>query len=283
MLDNEKRGFPMPENIKLTQQNLLDLDMVQCGSQTCEPNHSFGPAVRDHFLVHFILEGTGVFITEKEEYHLKEGDGFLICPNIVTKYTADSKTPWHYVWIGFKGTKATHWLRDAGLSYYEPIFSDKNHYIRDCFLNMLKAGNMNDGRELRLLGLLYLFLSELAEKTTKTPAVIDISTRKEIYIRKAIEYFTMNFSRTVSISGLASHLGLDRSYFSALFHDAVGESPKGFLIHLRMDKACQFMQNPNLSIGDIARSVGYEDPLLFSKIFRKHKGLAPNHYRKSIK
>ncbi len=47
-----------------------------------------------------------------------------------------------------------------------------------------------------------------------------------------------------------------------------------------MDKACDLMYNQQLSIGDIARSVGYEDPLLFSKIFKKIKGASPRIYRK---
>jgi YesN/AraC family two-component response regulator len=46
-----------------------------------------------------------------------------------------------------------------------------------------------------------------------------------------------------------------------------------------MNKAVELMANAELSIGDVARSVGYEDPLLFSKIFKKLKGESPRQYR----
>ena len=42
------------------------------------------------------------------------------------------------------------------------------------------------------------------------------------------------------------------------------------------------MKNKILSIGEIARSVGYEDQLLFSRVFKKFKGISPNNYRKDI-
>ncbi|HEX3027822.1 MAG TPA: helix-turn-helix domain-containing protein, partial [Clostridia bacterium] len=48
----------------------------------------------------------------------------------------------------------------------------------------------------------------------------------------------------------------------------------------RVNKACELMRNAALSLADISRSVGYEDPLLFSKTFRKLKGLPPREYRK---
>ncbi|MGF7047731.1 AraC-like DNA-binding protein [Paenibacillus sp. DS2015] len=55
-----------------------------------------------------------------------------------------------------------------------------------------------------------------------------------------------------------------------------------YLIHFRVNKACELMMNSELSIGDISRSVGYDDPLLFSKIFKKVKGASPKHFRDAI-
>jgi transcriptional regulator GlxA family with amidase domain len=59
-------------------------------------------------------------------------------------------------------------------------------------------------------------------------------------------------------------------------------SPQEYLINFRIEKACELMQANLLSIGDIARSVGYDDPLTFSKVFRKLKGVSPSKFRSSI-
>lgn len=39
-----------------------DLLVYQCGREECTPAHSFGPAIRDHFLIHYIIEGSGTFL-----------------------------------------------------------------------------------------------------------------------------------------------------------------------------------------------------------------------------
>ncbi len=272
----------MTESVKFVRQNLLDLDMVQCGSEICAPGHSFGPAVRDHYLIHFAMSGQGIFQSKGKSWTLQAGDGFLISPDRVTFYQADWTDPWRYVWVGFQGTKASGWLKQAGLTDDSPVFHTKDDAVRSCLEGMIKAGSMGAGRELRMLGLLHLFLSELVETAQPSGAVTDGRNRRDAYVQKAIDYFRMNFARPIGVSDAAAHVGLDRSYFSEIFRTAAGQPPRDFLIRLRMEKACAFMKNAGLSVADISRSVGYDDPLLFSKVFRKHQGLSPRQFRKNM-
>lgn len=268
--------IPLINRIKNT-----DLNMVHRGTEVCESGHGFGPAVRDHFLIHYIHSGKGKFCIGNSEYILGKGQGFLIRPDIVTYYQADFKDPWHYSWIGFHGLKAERILKSAGLTRDNPVFSSDGDYMDNCFAQINEADSLLPGSELRFLGLLCLFLSELIGQNGKEGPYGLPSGRKELYINKAIEYIEMNYSRKVRISELAHHLGLDRSYLGSIFKEQLGTSLQDFLLKFRMDKACALMKNENLSIGDISRSVGYDDPLLFSKLFKKSKGLPPREYRKS--
>lgn len=258
--------------------------MYQCGTEECEPGHSYGPAVRDHYLIHYILDGKGIFQAGGQTYHLKKGQGFLICPGQITYYEADSENPWHYSWVGFHGLKAESCLIQANLSEDNPIFTyEKDDFIKNCFKEMIATGSYSSGRELRLLGLLYIFLSQLIEINGRNRFPGYTSDKKDLYVKKAVEFMEMNYSRKVSIVELAGSVGLDRSYFGALFKERLNMTPKEYLINLRINKACQLMDNNSLSIGDISRSVGYEDSLLFSKIFKKIKGSSPREYRKKNK
>ena len=67
-----------------------------CGWQKCEPGHSFGPAVRPHYLFHLVLSGRGVYERGGCRYEVRAGQGFLILPGESTCYSADRTEPWEY-------------------------------------------------------------------------------------------------------------------------------------------------------------------------------------------
>ena len=78
---------------------------------------------------------------------------------------------------------------------------------------------------------------------------------------------------------MADELGLDRSYLHRIFKAATGASPQEYLLDLRIRKACDLLQRTDLSVSIISRSVGYEDTLYFSRLFKKKKGVSPTGYR----
>jgi AraC-like DNA-binding protein len=78
---------------------------------------------------------------------------------------------------------------------------------------------------------------------------------------------------------MAKSVGLNKNYFSTFFKENIGMTPQQYIIKYRINKACELMENKGLTIGDISRSVGYEDTLGFSKIFKKEKGMSPKKYR----
>ena len=80
-----------------------DLYYTTKGKEQCAPNHSFGPTVREYFLIHIIMKGKGYFEIGNSRFNLKEGQFFIIYPNVMTYYQADEEDPWEYYWIGMKG------------------------------------------------------------------------------------------------------------------------------------------------------------------------------------
>lgn len=257
-----------------------DLYLNQCGTEACAPNHDWGPGIRDCYLIHYVLSGEGIFQTNNDTWHIKKGNGFLIFPNDVSYYKADNNNPWNYCWVGFNGIKAPSCLKQAGLSKDTPIFTyDKDDELSNCIFELLRANRIIKGRDLKTTSLLYEFMHLLVYNADSPLPESETEQIHEKYVRSAIEYIQMNYSREMSVSSLSNYIGLDRSYFYTLFKKFTDMSPQQFLLMLRMEKACELLANSSLPIGHVACSVGYHDQLLFSKMFKKVKGISPSGYR----
>lgn len=275
------RGYMMHDSLSLEQPDFTDLIMYQCGMEDCRPLYSYGPAVRDHFLIHYIMDGCGTLEIEGKSYFLKKGQGFLIWPNTVSFYQADMDDPWSYAWIGFSGMKAEYYLKKSRLDRNNIIFNFTDFdFVRQCFDKMLSVKSLRNGREIRLHGYLFILISQLLEEVGDS-RLSEKGQNKDFYVKKAVEYIMMNYSRELSVGGIAQYIGIDRSYLSMLFKSNFNMSPRLFLINFRIKKACELLSNNSLSIGDIARSVGYQDALVFSKAFKNIMGVSPRKYRQT--
>jgi AraC-like DNA-binding protein len=257
---------------------MSDLYVYHYGMEKCEPKHPYGPALRDHFLIHYILKGKGTFRVNGSTYTLKENQGFLIPPNIITYYEADELEPWTYTWVGFRGIKAEFLLKNAGLTMDNPIFTYEGPALSAYFEAFRASENYKFSYDLRLQGYLSILLSELIEQNKGNTYENEKVSQKEMYIKKTIQFIETNYSRTISIDSLAKYLGLNKNYFSTLFKEEMGQSPQEYLIKYRINKACQLLENKDLSISQVSRSVGYPDPLAFSKIFKQFKGVSPKNW-----
>lgn len=269
----------MLEKIYINEPRHADMSMYRCGFEDCNAGHFWGPAIRDHYIIHYILDGKGTFTVGNNTYTLGKYDGFLICPDTIVYYQADFNQPWSYAWVGFHGFKAASYLKQAGLDSHNPIFRyDRDDFLKDCLMRMVAAKQLSKGKEIRLLGLLYEFLSQLVETSESTLSCKN--NTKEEYVKKAMEHIAMNYSRSTSVAEIARSVGIDRSYLYSLFNEFVNTSPQEYLIRFRVEKACELMSTASLNISNIACSVGYNDPLMFSKAFKKVKGMSPRNYRK---
>ena len=62
---------------------------VDAGRQDCHDLHSWGPGVRQCYIIHYIISGKGTFTCGKKTYTLTAGQSFLICPEQVVQYAPD--------------------------------------------------------------------------------------------------------------------------------------------------------------------------------------------------
>lgn len=260
-----------------------DIQIYHYGMEKCENGHSYGPAVRDHFLIHFILEGKGIYKTKDKIYNLEKRQGFLIVPEEITYYEADIEEPWVYCWIGFNGWKANQILKDGNLTFKNPIltFGDASN-IPKIMEEMLNADIKEPGGSLKLKALLYMILSDIQRINFDSDHQSTRYKYTDEYVEEAMDYIHKNYSRDIKITDVAKYIGFNRSYFSKIFKENTNISPQSYLIQYRMKKAAELLNATSLMIGDIARSTGYSDALCFSKVFKSVMGVSPSKYRENI-
>ena len=253
-----------------------------CGLSRTEPMHSFGPALKPHYLIHYILSGKGKFSIGGEEYPLEAGYGFLITPDELAFYQADEKEPWTYVWVGFSGTQAAEYVGNIGLSVRQPIFkSDASEELYRIVKDMMEHNTYGLSHDLRRNGQLGIFLSIIAEGSRVEKRSED--DKANIYVRKAVSFIQNNYCNPIKVTDVADYVCINRSYLYTLFRHSLGMSPQQFLMTFRITKAAELLQHTALSVESIAISCGYQDPLVFTKAFRQMKGISPSAYRKEMK
>lgn len=269
-------------------ENFIDLGMYQYGYEQCEPGHSFGPAIRNHYLFHYIISGTGTLMAdnakkETQTYSIKSGQGFLIFPGQITTYYADQNLPWEYVWIEFDGLRVKEALTLTELSVNSPVYHAHSKDLRAQMLNeMLYIVHHAKESPFHLIGHLYLFLDYLTQ-SSKSTKLIQSSKMSDYYIKEAINYIEQNFQNDITIEDIAAVCGINRSYFGKIFHSAVGRSPQAFLMNYRMVKAAELLKLTSLSVAEIGSAVGYNNPLHFSRAFKTIYGISPREWRNQHK
>lgn len=261
-----------------------EMSVLFCGNGQPVAGHFIGPAVHDYYLVHIVLDGDGVFETLGNAYPCKAGDAFVIFPDILVKYEASINNPWKYMWVGFSGEIVESSLASVGISPDRAV-------IRDCSLPAVKRlfralrksmdktnvpalGNMEASGWLRLilheLGLVHLTIND----ETALP-----ESRSYRQIDQAIRLLNLQYGQQLSIEGIAYSLGYHRAHLTRLFKEATGLPPMQYLFKVRMKKAEELLEG-GLTIAQIAASVGYNDPLFFSKQFHKWSGQSPTEFRR---
>ncbi|MBN1673397.1 MAG: helix-turn-helix transcriptional regulator [Kiritimatiellae bacterium] len=93
-------------------------------------------------------------------------------------------------------------------------------------------------------------------------------------------YIEANYHKPIRLEALAAMAGWSAPYFGALFKRHFGVSPIDLVIRQRMEEAALLLGDANMSVSQVAETVGYADIYYFSKLFKKHHRLSPSRYRR---
>lgn len=261
---------------KSEERGLTSLSVYNVGYQRCSVADRWGPGLRDHYLLHHVVSGRGSYLAGGKQYAIVPGDTFLSYPDTTIAYQPDPDDPWEYYWVGFHGSDARMLLRQTDFSLQSPVVStDFGDDLRDLLLQIYNSSGSQPYAQARMAGGLYLLLAYLMEHASTATASDEPSTG---YLRYALDFVAGNYSRDISIEEIAHSAGISRSGLYRAFVKHMGVSPVQYLTSLRIRQACSLLQRGDLTVEGVAYSVGFDDALYFSRVFRAHTGRSPRQY-----
>ena len=128
---------------------------------------------------------------------------------------------------------------------------------------------------------LHKFLLDITLDTMSKINIILENKHKNL-VRQVTEFLSENFKSDVTLTALAKKLYVSQGYLSTIFTKEVGISFKKYLTNLRIDRAKYLLANTDLSIGEIAKEVGYNTQAYFSKQFNSITNMLPSTYRNEM-
>lgn len=251
------------------------LFVCQCGREACEAGHQYGPAVRDHFLIHFVASGRGTFWTENAAYPVEAGQGFCIFPGQVTTYRASGRAPWTYSWVGYAGLDAALLTKQIGIVRERPVFDcPEPEAAQDMLRRMMEMASQRRMGQMAALGMLYQLLAQMGEGLQRG----DSDVYGEVY-QRARWYMEGNYERPISVEDVAAFVGLSRSQLYRVFQRVSGTSPKESLTEIRLNRARMLLEGTALTADAIAASVGIGSAARLGVLFRQRLGTTMRAYR----
>ena len=173
--------------LQLLKPKFKEFHLCFCGCAECEPLHSYGPASRPNYILHYVTKGKGTYQVGETKFHISQGQAFLIEPETLTFYQADKEEPWSYLWVGFDGTEASRLLKDIGLNGKQLTCEcEYGEELKGIVFEMLHHTKSTVENLYYLQGKLYQFFSVLARRVSLNEYEDD--TKESMHVQEAIGY-----------------------------------------------------------------------------------------------
>lgn len=274
------------EYLETFEKTSMELFLVQIGTEQCEPNHTV-TSVHDDYVIHFVLSGQGFYSVNAKLWTVTAGQMFLIRPGEPVVYGADRFHPWTYGWIGFKGVRADSLLKQSGFSKDQLVLSAPDaEEIMACFDEVFQhiTPSYSDTlcRESLLLKVFSVLVKNHEQSLLKQTTEQAYYSENQ-YIRIALDYISESYMKGIGVTAIAQQVGVTRAHLNRIFQENFQISVQNYLMEFRMGKAESLLVSTTTPVKDIAGMVGYTDPLVFSKAFKRRYDASPKNYRDANK
>jgi AraC-like DNA-binding protein len=232
----------------------------------------------DEFILIYCTEGQGKLTIASEQILVLPNRYYIIPKRTAHKYGADDLNPWSIYWMHFDGLIAQS-LFDryrSNPNKYEivPFDSGRIEQFNQIFQILGSDYVMPRLEYANILGLNFLTSFVFFEIDRS----IQVNERNDL-VDGIIDFLTNNLDKTLKSDDIANEFNYSSSYLFNLFKKRTGYSLIHFFNLKKSQKACEYLNYTDLSVKEISFKLGFEDPLYFSRLFKKYIGVPPKAYK----
>ncbi|RLQ21675.1 helix-turn-helix domain-containing protein [Seongchinamella sediminis] len=234
----------------------------------------------DDNLLLYCTAGGGILRAGDWSGEVAPGNIMLLPQGLAHAYQADPIEPWTLYWAHFQGASTGILMQYLGYREGRPLAdAGVSPLLIGAFTSLLEVRRtgystrafINAANQLRhLLTQISLEMSAHAGR---------LQTGFELEHVQA--YMLEHIDQPLTLDALAQVANMSKYHFSSRYKALTGYSPIRHFLNMKIEHACHLLDTTELGVGEIARRVGYEDPLYFSRLFRQTIGSSARQYRAS--
>ena len=231
----------------------------------------------------FCTKGSGIVMILGEQIPVSGEQFFIIPKGEVFKYYSVINENSKLLVAHFNGKNSV--FLEKEFSVVRNLIPSVNNLVAnremlfDEIFNNLSIGFHNENLEYVNFCFRHLLATFIyANKTSD-----DLADESNPVIRHVIDYMNKNLNLKLSLNQISKEAGYSPTYFTTLFKKETNYSPLSYFSHLKIVKACEFLDYTRIKIKEISFTLGYTDPYYFTKDFKKKMGMSPRQYRKRVR
>ena len=267
-------------------QTKLPFYLEMAGISYCDGTYRMKRQDSAETVIEYVVEGRGYLNVNGENYAATAGDVYILRKKTTHTYWSDARYPWVKIFFNIRGSLAERILDEYQLGGTGRVVLGAVGLEQD-FRDMLESlMDSTVGQTERFDKATVDFLQIIIKLTNMQRAAgmhKDDLMSVEKEMNTLIEYITMNPRRIVSNQELADAIFRSKDYVIKRFFANFGVTPYDYQIQQKIFSAKNMLANMNLSVKEIADSLGYDDQHYFSYMFKKRCGMSPTQYRKKIR
>ena len=197
-------------------------------------------------------------------------------------YSAEDKETLHLYLPGrtLLAVAAELWQRDVAAEDLPDALGTQDRVVESTMLAMADAAAAGADDLYAESAAMFLAVHLLTQHSAgERPGPVNADDPR---VRKAVDYMQQNLGLPITLADIADAAGLSAFHFVRMFREATGEPPRRYLTRLRLEAACRLLTRGRASITDIAFRCGFSSSAHLSAALRRHTGMSPTQYRRTM-